>query len=264
MTDKIPGAVLERLSRVRSMEADLLDLVEELRTSGGAGPEAADAVARMSALAARHGQALEELAGRRGAEPEAPAARAEHHSERQVSGRLEQLAGAAAAAVVAYGGLYAAARLQYEDELCDLADAHAADWARELQAINDLLPRAVHAELMQAGLTCRCVCPACGIGACRCTWASIDTIRDHWGRPGQEPSEGIELGIPPRPGSQLAEAGLDRGDRVMAIDGEVVHTTSELQRALRRHLIGEAMPMRVVRSGRTEEIGVARISDFPS
>jgi len=243
MTDKLPGAILERLSRVRSMEVDLLDRVDELRTSGGECPEPADAVARVSALAARHGHALEELAGQRGAEPEAPAARAEQHSERQVSRRLEELAGAAAAALVAYGGLYAAARLQYENELCDLAEAHAADWASELQAINDLLPRAVQAELLEAGLTCRCVCPACSIGACGCTRNSIETIREYWGRPGLEPSEGLELRIPPRPGSQLSEAGLERGDLVLAIDGEVVHTNSELQRALRRHPIGEAMPV---------------------
>jgi S1-C subfamily serine protease len=54
---------------------------------------------------------------------------------------------------------------------------------------------------------------------------------------------------------------LERGDLVMAIDGEVVHANGELQRALRRHPIGEAMPVQVVRSGRTEEIRVARISD---
>ena len=76
-----------------------------------------------------------------------------------------------------------------------------------------------------------------------------------------EPSEGLELRIPPRPGSQLSEAGLERGDLVLAIDGEVVHTNSELQQALRRHPIGEAMPAQVMRSGRTEEIGIARISD---
>jgi hypothetical protein len=264
MTDKLPGAIEERLSRVRSLEADLLERVDELRTSGDAGPETADAVARMSALVARHGKALKELADRRGAEPETPTAGTEYRTERPVSRRLEQLAGAAAAAVVAYGGLYAAARLQYEDELCDLADAHAAEWASALQAANDLLPRAVHAELLRAGLTCRCVCPACGIGACLCTRNSIETIREHWGRPGLEPSDGIELRIQPRPGSQLSEAGLDRGDRVLAIDGEVVHTNSEVQRALRRHPIGEAMPVQIARSGRTEEIGVARISDHLS
>ncbi len=47
----------------------------------------------------------------------------------------------------------------------------------------------------------------------------------------------------------------------LAIDGEVVHTNSELQRAIRRHPIGQAMPVQVVRSGETGEIGVARISD---
>ena len=261
MIEKLPGALLERLSRVRSIEADLLDQVAALGGSGGAGPDAADAVARMSALAARHAHALAELAGRPGAEPKATSATAEHHDERQVSARLEQLAGTAAAAVVAYGGLYAAARLQYQIELCDLADAHAADWATELYAINDLLQRAVHVELLEAGLTCRCVCPACSIGACGCTRNSIETIRDYWGRPGLEPTQGLELHVPPRPGSQLAEAGLQLGDLVLAIDGEVVHANGELQRALRRHPIGEAMPVQVVRSGRTEEIRVARISD---
>jgi hypothetical protein len=264
MTDKLPGAIEVRLSRVRSLEADLLERVDELRTSGDAGPEAADAVARLTALVARHGKALKELVDRRGAEPETPTAGTERLAEGQVSKRLEQLAAAAAAAVVAYGALYAAARLQYEDELCDLVDTHAADWASAFQAINDLLPGAVHAELLQAGLTCRCVCPACGVGACLCSRNSIETIREHWSRPGLEPTEGIELRIPPRPGSQLSEAGLDRGDRVMAIDGEVVHANAEVQRALRRHPIGEAMPVQVVRSGRTEEIEVARISDHPS
>jgi PDZ domain len=260
MTETLADSILERLSRVRSMEADLADRVDGLRTSRGAGPEAADVVARMSPLAARHRHALEEI-GRRGAETETPTARAEYQSKPELSGRLEELAGAVAAALVAYGGLYAAARLQYEIELCDLADTHAADWASELQAINDLVPAAVHAEMLGAGLTCQCLCPACSIGACGCTRNSIETMREYWGRPEVGPSEGLELRIPPRPGSQLSDAGLQQGDLVLAIDGGVVHTNSELQRALRSHPIGEVMQVQVERSGRTEEIGVARMSD---
>ncbi len=100
--------------------------------------------------------------------------------------------------------------------------------------------------MLEAGLACRCVCPACSIGACGCTRNSIETIREHWGRPGLVTSEGLELHIPPRPGSQLSEAGLERGDLLLAIDGEVVHRNGELQRALRGQPIGEVMPGQVV------------------
>jgi len=70
--------------------------------------------------------------------------------------------------------------------------------------------------------------------------------------------------VPPRPGSQLAEAGLERGDRIIAVDGEPVHTNSEIQRALRGHPIGDAMTVQVVRAGEPQEIRVARVSDLPS
>jgi len=165
---------------------------------------------------------------------------------------------------VAYGALYAAARLLYESEVCDLADAYAADWARELAALNDLLALTVHGDLISGGLTCRCICPTCGIGACGCTRNSIDTIGGYWGRSELEPSEGLVLRMPPRPGSQLAEAGLERGDRIIAVDGELVHANAEIQHALRRHPIGESMTMQVVRAGAPQEIRVARVSDLPS
>lgn len=134
----------------------------------------------------------------------------------------------------------------------------------ELAALNDLLAPAVHRELLWGGLTCRCVCPACGIGGCGCTRNSIDTIRAHWGQPGLETSEELELRVPPRPGSQLAKAGLERGDRIIAVDGELVHINAEIQRALRGHPIGESMSMQVIRAGEPREIRVARVSDLPS
>jgi regulator of sigma E protease len=70
--------------------------------------------------------------------------------------------------------------------------------------------------------------------------------------------------VPPRPGSQSAEAGLERGDRISAVDGELVHANPEIQRALRAHPIGESMTMQVVRAGKPQEIRVARISHLPS
>jgi len=259
-----PGAIVGRLSRVRAIESQLVDRLEQLRTAGVLEPEERDAFIRRSAVAARHVRALEDVAGRGGTEC--------HHSEPSglplgreypLSVQVEDAIAAAASAIVAYGGLYASGRLLAEGDVCDLADAHAAEWAVELAALNDLLAPAVHADLLSEGLTCRCVCPTCGIGACGCTRNSIDTIRGYWGQPELE-SEGLVLRVPPRPGSQLAEAGLERGDRIMSVDDQQVHTNAEIQRALRGHPIGEPMTMLVARGDDLHEIRVARVSDLPS
>jgi hypothetical protein len=266
MTDnELPSAIIERLSRVRAIESQLADRFERLATAGAIDPEERDAFTRESALAARHVLALEEVAGRRGTDLHRSESMGGHGgNEHALSVLLEEVIAAAASAVAAYGALYASARLLYESDVCDLADAHAAEWAPELAALGDLLAPAIHSELLAGGLTCRCVCPTCSIGACGCTRNSIDTVREYWGQPELEPGDGIELRMPPRPGSQLAQAGLERGDRIISVDGQLVHTNAEIQRALRGRPVGESMLMEVVRAGEFQEIHVARVSDLPS
>jgi len=260
-----PDAIIGRLSRVRTLESQLVDRLEELRTDSTIERAPGEDFTRLLALAASHRLTLDEFAGMRGAELNRLEPTVVHRDcVRSLSGLVEDVVAAAASALVAYGALYASARLLYENAVCDLADGYAADWAGELVALNDLVAPVVHGELVSGGLTCRCICPTCGIGACGCTRNSIDTIRGYWGQPGLEPSEGLELRVPPRPGSQLAEAGLERGDRIIAVDGELVHTNAEIQRALRGHPIGESMTMQVVRAGAPQEVPVARVSDLPS
>ena len=135
---ELPGAIIGRLSRVRAIESQLVDRLEQLRTAGALEPEEREAFTRQSALAARHALALEEVAGRGGTDLHRPEPMGSHRgSEHALSVLLEDAIAAAASAVVAYGALYATARLLYENEVCDLADAHAADWAPELAALND-------------------------------------------------------------------------------------------------------------------------------
>ena len=266
MTDnELPGAIIGRLSRVQAIESQLADRFERLATARAIGPEERDAFTRQSAVAARHRQALDEVAGRGGTDLHRSEPTGGHRgNEHTHSVLLEDALAAVASAVAAYGALYASARLLYESDVCDLADAHAAEWAPELEVISDLLAPAIHRELLMGGLTCRCVCPTCGIGACGCTRNSVDTIRGFWGHAELEPGDGLELRIPPRSGSQLAKAGLERGDRIISVDGQLVHSNAEIQRALRGHPIGESMPMEVVRSGESKEFSVARVSDLPS
>ena len=263
--NRLPEAIIGRLSRVRTLESQLVDRLEELRTDTAIDRALGENFMRLLSRAASHRLALGEFAGLRGAELNRPEATGVHRDgEPTLSALLEDIIAAAASLVAAYGALYASARLLYENKVSNLADAHGADWALELAALNDLVPPIVHGELLSSGLTCRCICPTCGIGACGCTRNSIDTIRGYWGQPGLEPSEGLELRVPPRPGSQLADAGLERGDRIVAVDGVLVHTNADIQRALRGHPIGESMTMQVVRAGVPEEIRVARVSDLPS
>ncbi len=263
--NRLPDAIIGRLSRVRTLESELVDRLEELRTDTAIDQATGEDFTRLLALAASHQLTLDEFAGPRGAELNRIEQTGIHRDDvPALSALLEDVVAAAASAMVAYGALYASARLLYENEVCDLADAYADDWARELVALNDLLALTVHGDLMSGGLTCRCICPTCGIGACGCTRNSIDTIRGYWGQPALEPSEGLELRVRPRPGSQLAEAGLERGDRIIAVDGGVVHTNAEIQRALRRHPIGESMTMQLVRAGVPQEIRIAPVSDLPS
>ena len=262
---RLPDAVIGRLSRAHRLESQLMDGLEELRTDTAIDQATGEDFTRLLAIAASHQLTLDEFAGPRGAELNRLERTGIHRDgEPALSALLEDVVAAAASAVVAYGALYAAARLLYESEVCDLADAYAADCARELAALNDLLALTVHGDLISGGLTCRCICPTCGIGACGCTRNSIDTIRGYWGQSELEPSEGLVLRMPPRPGSQLAEAGLERWDRIIPVDGQAVHTNAEIQRALRDHPIGESMTMQVVRAGAPQEIRVARVSDLPS
>jgi hypothetical protein len=261
MTEEGAEAVVGyRLGQIRSLQAGLeASLVQQLPVLR-ANPQSLAVAERLLDLVRQHQTAIDAQFGP--PEPgilEAPAV----VSAPSASTALESFARSATDVAIAYGSLYTAARLRYRPEVCDLAEVHAADWIEVFHQLNDALPDVLAADLRQQDLVCRCVCPACGIGACGCVRKSIETMREVWGRPGLAPENGWELLVPPRPGSQLAEAGLERGDRILAVDGEAVHATPDLQRGLRRHEIGDPATLRIVRGGETNDLRVARVSDFP-
>jgi len=69
---------------------------------------------------------------------------------------------------------------------------------------------------------------------------------------------------PPRPGSQLAAAGIHERDHVLSVDGAPVRSNPELQAALRKHALGETARLSVQRSsGELLEVPVKHVSDFP-
>jgi membrane-associated protease RseP (regulator of RpoE activity) len=258
-------AVIGELQRVYAAESGLA----QAETRPTQFTSTSHQLARVRAQAGEHAAALAELAGARGVELELSGGE-EASAPRENDGRIvEWLLATTVRASAMYATLYATARFAFEGDVCDVADRHAADWVTAFHDLRDSLPAAVIGTLVEGGEHCRCVCPACGIGACLCMPNSVYTTRLHWGehvrwgeRAGDLPV-GIELRVPPRPGSQLASAGLRPGDRILAVDGEAVSTLGDLQEALQRRPLNEPAPMTVLRRGSGDEISVARVSDLP-
>lgn len=168
------------------------------------------------------------------------------------------------AATQAYAILFATARILCEPEVCDLAERHLTDHVEALRVLVRMLPGALARELNADGLFCRCVCPSCGIGACLCVRSSIAVVAEAWGWPGLPIGDGVELRSPPRPGSQLATAGIHEGDRIVSVDGTQVRSNQELQAALRKHQLGEMAQLRIRSStGESRAVGISHVSDWP-
>ena len=152
------------------------------------------------------------------------------------------------------------ARLSGDDETCDLVEARLGAYAATLFDTRRALPDVVARELRRAGVTCACRCSMCSIGLCGCIRATTAATEVGWG--GEEPAvtEGLVLLGPPRPGSQLAEAGLDEGDRVLAVDSDPVGRNADAQAVLRRHEVGDEVRLDVERrDGERIEVTVRRV-----
>ena len=186
-------------------------------------------------------------------------------SSATASNAVQGAYGAVGEASGAAASLFATGRLMFEGAACDLAVDRMKTYAQATRALNALLPQVVGWELREEGLACHCVCPMCGLGACGCIWASLHNIDLAWGGAGlAKPDErGIPLRSPPRPGSQLAAAGVHQWDRVVALDDQAVHAPAELQTALRRHAIGEGVRLRIEHSDDSREVVVRHASDLP-
>lgn len=138
--NQLPEAVVVRLDRVRALEEQLVERVDRLAAIGQISPEATEWLVRARALALSQIQAIDDLAAggatdaRRTHVP-----RGNGGSEPAASFLIEDIAGAVASVVTAYGALYATGRLLYESAVCNLADAHAVAWRPEMRAIGDLM-----------------------------------------------------------------------------------------------------------------------------
>jgi membrane-associated protease RseP (regulator of RpoE activity) len=105
-----------------------------------------------------------------------------------------------------------------------------------------LLPGVVAWQLVQEGLHCACICPMCGLGACGCVAYATETLIAAWrdAAPIESEPPGFVLQTP-KPGSELAQAGVQGGELLLAVDGQQVRGFEEVQAAIRKHALGDVV-----------------------
>ena len=80
---------------------------------------------------------------------------------------------------------------------------------------------------------------------------------------GGEPDE-AELGalvVNVKAGSPAAAAGLEKGDRIVAIDGQPIRDFPQLAQVIRKHVPGDTVTVRYVRDGKTKDVKI-KVGDF--
>jgi hypothetical protein len=128
-----------------------------------------------------------------------------------------------------------------------LARQHTQNYAKVIQQICRVLHDVVVWELDHEGLECQCVCPSCSLGICLCSAASRSTLSHAWTEAG---SIAVDAGVYvqlPRKGSAASNAGLRKGDVVVAVDGQDVQAFADLQSIVRHHQSGETIQLKVRR-----------------
>jgi hypothetical protein len=163
-----------------------------------------------------------------------------------------------------YAMAYELALRLYEPRLREMAPKHLKAHSDAALSIAQLLPEVVAWQLDRVGIHCECICPMCSLGACGCVEYGTQTLTDAWRGPVRADAglPGFVL-QPPRPESQLAQAGVRGGDRLLTVDGQGVSAFDEVQSAVRKHGLGEEVALRIQRGTQTaREITVHHVSDY--
>jgi membrane-associated protease RseP (regulator of RpoE activity) len=182
-----------------------------------------------------------------------------------VSGALRRVSDAFNHGTMSYVMLYEMALRLYEPPLREIAPKHLKVYVDGGAEVSRLLPTVVAWELAQDGLYCSCVCPMCGLGACGCVAFGTQTLASVWREAiGPEVAQPGFFLQPPKPESELARAGMQGGERLLAVDGHEVRFVADIQAAIRKHMIGEDVQLLIQRGSEAPiELTVKHVSDHP-
>ncbi|MDP6665929.1 MAG: LuxR C-terminal-related transcriptional regulator [Dehalococcoidia bacterium] len=148
-----------------------------------------------------------------------------------------------------------------EGTTAHLARQHTQDYVAAAGWIMEMIHEVVIWELDGAGLECRCTCPGCSIGVCVGPSSSRAIVaRAQSAALPAEVRSGIYLNRP-RAGSATAEAGLQRGDVILAVNGTRIDSLSRFQTEVHNHQSGDLMKFRVRRGAEEFSTEVVRRYD---
>lgn len=165
---------------------------------------------------------------------------------------------------LSYAMLFEVALRLYEPRLREIAPKHLKAHADAALSTARLLPGVVAWQLARDGLHCACTCPMCGLGACGCVAWGTETLIDAWrdAVPTESEPPGFVL-LPPKPESELARAGVQGGELVLAVDGQQVRDRAEVQAALRKRTLGDEVRFLIQRASKSpREVNVRHVSDY--
>lgn len=142
-----------------------------------------------------------------------------------------------------------------------LAVRHAGEYVQALQEVSRLINDIVLLELDRDGVECQCCCLSCSAGICLCAVWWRDVLSEAWAKAGPI-NNGIGIYVQqPKQGSAAIQAGLARGDVILAVKGDEIESSGDIQSALRNCPPGGAIQLTVRRqSGELDEIALVQPS----
>lgn len=140
-----------------------------------------------------------------------------------------------------------------------LTRQHTENYVQAIQEISRVFHDVVIWELDERDLECQCICPSCGAGICLCAMAGRSFLRDTWANAGPiAADQGVYIQLP-KQNSAAMNAGLRRGDVVLAVGGKEIDSLWDLQDAMKNAVPGEDIQLTVRRdSNLTEDVVIVR------
>jgi len=273
--DRRQLALQDRLVHLIADEAEIVQALKRQITLWPEHPEASKTLTTIHAAINGQGESLRShlgvSGGSVGASPRSPigdlidSTLTSRDGARSLSNNLGVDYAAFNYMALGYAVVYEMSLRLYVPAMREIAPQHMQSYAKAAHAVSHIIAPVVAWELLQSDLSCSCICPMCSMGACGCVWVCTATIDEVW-REAATPADSLPgfLLPAPRPGSQLALAGVQRGDRLLEVDGRPVQKVSDIQAAIRTHALGEDVQLRVMRAPNVaREVIAKHVGDYP-
>ena len=269
MTVDLRLQVIRRtVAELAAFEGEVAGRLERAQQLSSGHPDALAAIQRLQPMVQTHRDQLAiYLKDTGGAEPsgETTSPQSASREATALSEVLRDLCLAFHHCALSYAMLYEVALRLYEPRLREIAPKHLKAHADAALSTARLLPGVVAWQLAQDGLHCACTCPMCGLGACGCVAMGTETLIDAWrdAAPTESEPPGFVL-LPPKPESELARAGVQGGELLLAVDGQQVRISAEIQAELRKRTLGDEVRFLIQRSSESpREFIVRHVGDYP-